>query len=194
MKEVLFFSNNNNKVVEVTQLFSPSDFKILSLKNFKNIDSPLESGDTFEENANIKSMYGLEKFNLMCFADDSGICIDALKGKPGVYSKDYLEKNNKQKDCLEEIINESKKQNVFSAFFQTTISLSVNKNKQILFTGKINGSISKEVRGSSGFGYDPIFIPIDHKKTFAEMQPEEKNKISHRAIAMKKLLDYLSLV
>ena len=194
MKEILFFSNNTNKVVEVTQLFSLSAFKILSLKNFKNINSPVESGTTFEENANIKSIYGLKKFNLMCFADDSGICIDSLEGKPGVNSKDYLEKNNNQNTCLKKIINESKNQNVFSAFFQTTISLSINKNQQILFTGKINGSISKEIRGSSGFGYDPIFIPNDHNKTFAEMRSEEKNKISHRAIAMKKLLDYLSSI
>ena len=192
MREILFFSNNKNKVTEVSQLFLLSTFKILSLKNFKKIVSPVESGDTFEENAKIKSIYGLEKFNLMCFADDSGICIDALNGKPGVNSKNYLEKNNNQSACLEKIIEKSKNQNVFSAFFQTTISLSVKKGQQVFFTGKINGNISKKIKGSFGFGYDPIFIPEGYNKTFAEMGSGEKNKISHRAIAIKKLLDYLA--
>ena len=192
MKEILFFSNNKNKIVEITNLIKSLPVKILNLGHFDKIKSPEETGLTFEENANIKSLHGLNKFNIACFADDSGICIEAINNKPGVNSKEFLEKKNNSNLVLEEIIFAAKEQKNFSAYFQSTICLSLKKENHIFFTGKIHGKISEKIKGVGGFGYDPIFIPNDHNITFAEMSLERKNKLSHRAIAVKKLLSYLT--
>ena len=192
MKQIVFFSNNKNKILEVSNLFLKSKFKILSLNNFNKIISPEETGETFEENAKIKSLYGFKKFNHMCFADDSGICIEALNGKPGINSKSYLNKKNKE-DVFNFIINETNNKKNYNAFFQTTICLSQNKNDHIFFTGKIQGKISNKIIGNNGFGYDPIFIPQGFKKTFSEMSIKEKNNISHRGIALRKLKSFIEI-
>ena len=191
MEDILFFSNNNNKIIEISNLFFNEKIKILNLNDFKEIESPKEVGKTFEENAKIKSLFGLMNFGKMCFADDSGICIESIMGGPGVNSKQFLLSEKKNLNVFDNIINKCKKKNNFNAFFQTTICLSINKDKHIYFTGMIKGKISKKVRGSEGFGYDPIFIPNGHKATFAEMKVNEKNKISHRAIATIKLKKFL---
>jgi len=191
MKEVFFFSNNQNKISEISNLFLNSPFVILSLNNFEKIVSPDETGTTFKENAKIKSLFGLKKFNRICLSDDSGICIDALNGGPGVNSKKYLESNGDKNIILQKIISKTKVQNNFKAYFQTTICLSLNKKRSIFFTGKIKGRISKKIKGGRGFGYDPIFIPAGSNLTFAEMKIKEKNLLSHRAIAIGKLKKYL---
>ena len=191
MGEVIFFSNNQNKVAEINTLFSNSSSKILSLNNFKHIKSPKETGLTFDENAKIKSSYGYKIFQKPCFADDSGICIDAMQNKPGVQSKNFIEINGGILATLENIlylVNKAKNNN---AFFQTSICLSLDANKHIFFNGIIEGFISKKIRGINGFGYDPIFIPKNYDKTFAEMSTKEKNLLSHRSIAVKKLKKYL---
>jgi len=194
VKEVVFFSNNKNKIIEIKQLFLNSPTQILSLNDFIELKSPEETGSTFEENAKIKSIYGLKKLNKICFADDSGICIEAIDNKPGINSKDFLKKREDRFSMLKEIIYSVKIRKKFNAFFQTSISLSLKKNKNIIFTGIIKGTIANKITGLNGFGYDPIFIPNGHKRTFAEMSINEKNKISHRAIAIDKLKKYLSSI
>ena len=192
MKEIVFFSNNKNKILEISNLFNESPLIILNLNDFKKVISPQEIGLTFEENAKIKSIYGLEKFKKICFADDSGICIKALDNGPGVKSKEFLTSKNTKKKVLNSIIQETKNKKNYDAFFQTTICLSLQNKKSLFFTGKIYGEISKKIKGISGFGYDPIFIPHGFNKTFAEMNMNEKNKISHRAVAIGKLTNYLN--
>ena len=192
MREIIFFSNNKNKIKEISALFKYSNIKILSLNNFKNkILSPEETGNTFDNNAKIKSLFGYNFFKKYCFADDSGICIEALGGGPGINSKKFLESNKNSTDKLIEIILLTKKKNNFLAFFQTSICLSLSSDHVIYFKGKIKGKISKEIKGSNGFGYDPIFIPDGEDLTFAEMTNQKKNSLSHRAIAIKKLKRYL---
>ncbi len=191
MKEIFFFSNNQNKIQEISNLFIKFNYKLLSLNNFKDIASPLENGKTFKENAKIKSIYGYKKFNKLCFADDSGICIDALNGAPGVNSKQYLESEKNKNLVLNKIISLTKNKNNYNAFFETSICLTVNINKQIFFSGKVYGKISLKIRGNHGFGYDPIFIPNGMNLTFSEMSLYQKNLLSHRAIAINKLSKYL---
>ncbi len=191
MKKIFFFSENLNKINEIEILFKKNKIEILNLKNFYNINIPEETGKTFEENAKIKSCYGFKNSNHPCFADDSGLCINGLDGFPGIKSKRFIEKNKDIKNALTSIIRKTKKSNSSEAYFQTSISLTLEENKTILFNGIIKGNIANEPRGLSGFGYDPIFIPEGFKKTFGEMNTVEKNKISHRAIAINKLKKYL---
>ena len=152
---------------------------------------PKESGKTFEENAKIKSDYGFIKTGIPCFADDSGICIESLNWKPGIHSKKFLNNFRSNEACFKSIIKSTKKDAKQKAFFKTSISLTINKGQNIIFNGKINGKISKEIKGVYGFGYDPIFIPKNYKKTLAELSVKEKNKISHRSIAVEKLINFL---
>ena len=190
-KDIIFFSNNKNKIIEINNLFKGVPFNLLDLKSFRKISSPLESGLTFKENAKIKAQFGLKKFKKICFADDSGISIDSLSGKPSVNSKGFLEGNNNQNKILNKIIISAKEKDNFDAFFQTTICLSLNLKKNVYFNGIVKGTISKKISGLNGFGYDPIFIPSGHDRTFAEMKTEEKNLLSHRGIAFNKLKKYL---
>ena len=125
------------------------------------------------------------------FADDSGICISALNNQPGVKSRRFQEENGGYKKTFEIIINEAKRKNNFEAFFQTTIALTINKNSTICFDGIVKGKVSIKPLGVEGFHYDPIFIPSGAKKTYAQMLNEEKNQISHRAIALNKLKEFL---
>ena len=186
MKEIIFFSNNKNKFLEISKLFKDIPIKILSLNDFDKIKSPNENGLTFKENAKIKSSLGLQVFKKTCFADDSGICIEAMNNNPGINSKKFLETNNSLLDAFNLILSLVDKTKKNKAFFQTSICLSLNVKD-----GIIRGTITKSIKGSNGFGYDPIFIPHGYKKTFAEMKVEEKNAISHRSIAINKLKKYL---
>ena len=192
MKKIIFFSHNKNKILEVKNLFLNTPYQISNLNEYKNITSPKETGETFRENAKIKSIYGIKKFKKVCFADDSGICIDVFNGMPGVNSKEFLNSTKNKKQILKKIIDEAKNKKNFNAFFMTTICLSLNTNKHFFFNGRVDGKISKEIRGVHGFGYDPIFIPKGKRLTFAEMTLEEKNKFSHRKIAIKKLKRFLN--
>ena len=191
MKEIIFFSHNKYKIKEILILFQKSNFNILSLNNFPKIKEPEETGSSFEENAKIKSKYGFKHLKLPCFADDSGICIRALGNLPGIESKRFLKENGSYEKTFKSIIDKTKKFNDRHAYFQTSISLTINYNKIIFFKGVIRGKISSEPKGDFGFHYDPIFIPEGYNKTFAEMSSDEKNKISHRSIATQKLKKYL---
>tara|TARA_B100000700_G_scaffold324427_1_gene430543 strand:- start:1241 stop:1828 length:588 start_codon:yes stop_codon:yes gene_type:complete len=192
VKEIIFFSNNKNKIQEISNLFMRFNYKLLSLNDFKDTASPIENGKTFKDNAKIKSIYGYKKFNKICFADDSGICIEALNGAPGINSKQYLGSENKKNVILNKIISLAKNKNKYKAFFETSICLTLNIDKQIFFSGKVYGKISLKIRGNHGFGYDPIFIPDGMNLTFSEMSLHQKNLLSHRAIAIKKLSEYLT--
>ena len=191
MKDILFFSHNQKKIIEVQQIFKDSRIKVFDLNSFEKIKEPKETGDTFASNAKIKSKYGQKLFNIPCFADDSGFCVEALKNKPGVKSKRFLEKFSNNEKAFEYIISNVVKKKNDKAFFITAISLTLKENHHIIFLGKINGTVSLVPKGVNGFGYDPIFVPENNIKTFAEMSLEEKNIISHRKIAIAKLKSFL---
>ena len=192
MRELLFFSKNKNKIFEIQNLLYDIETKLLDLSDFPKIQSPLEIGKTFEENAKIKAMYGYKIFNKPCFADDSGICIEAMQNDPGIRSKEFLEINGSLSDAFKKIIYKIKKSNNDNAFFKTSICLVLNEKKILYFNGQIEGKISRTIKGVGGFGYDPIFIPEKEKETFAEMSTNKKNSLSHRYIAIQKLKEYLS--
>ena len=191
MKDILFFSHNQKKIIEIKQIFKDSKIKIYDLNSFKKIKEPKETGATFSSNAKIKSKYGQQLFDMPCFADDSGFCVEALKNNPGVKSKRFLEKFSNNKKAFEYIISNVVKKRNNKAFFVTAISLTLKENHHITFLGKISGTVSLKPKGMNGFGYDPIFIPENNIKTFAEMSLEEKNVISHRKIAITKLKSFL---
>jgi XTP/dITP diphosphohydrolase len=191
LKDILFFSHNQKKIIEIKQIFKDSKIKIYDLNAFKKIREPKETGATFSSNAKIKSKYGQQLFDMPCFADDSGFCVEALKNNPGVKSKRFLEKFSNNKKAFEYIISNVVKKRNNKAFFVTAISLTLKENHHITFLGKISGTVSLKPKGMNGFGYDPIFIPENNIKTFAEMSLEEKNVISHRKIAITKLKSFL---
>ena len=192
MKNILFFSHNQKKITEVKQIFKNSKTKVCDLNSFSKIKEPKETGATFVSNAKIKSKYGQELFNMPCFADDSGFCVEALKNNPGVKSKRFLEKFSNDKKAFEYIISNVIEKKNNKAFFITAICLTLKDHHHIVFLGRVNGTVSLEPKGTNGFGYDPIFVPENYTKTFAEMSLKEKNVISHRKIAITKLKSFLS--
>ena len=191
MKEILFFSSNKDKIKEIKKLFKFKSVKVLTLEDVSIAGEPKEVGRTFEENAIIKSNYGFDKFGIPCFADDSGICIESLKWAPGVLSKRFLEKFKTKEDCFNYIFKKINKVKKKRAFFKTSISLTTDRRQNILFNGRIDGTIALKKRGLNGFGYDPIFIPLNFKTTLAEMKLKQKNSLSHRSIAVTKLINFL---
>ena len=188
MLELVFATNNAHKLNEVQAIVGDA-FIIKSLNDIDCQDDIPETGITFEENAQQKTDYLVNKYGLYCFGDDSGLEIDALHGEPGVYSARYSGTRDMEKniDLVLEKLGENTNR---TARFKTVISLYLNE-QQHFFEGSIEGKIIKERRGIDGFGYDPIFIPAGYDSTFAEMSAEEKNAISHRAIAVGKLAAYL---
>ena len=192
MKNLLFFSNNKNKIIEIKKIFKKFNLEILSLSDLEISDEPEENGQTFEENAKIKSDYGFYKTGFPCFADDSGICIESLDWKPGVFSKRFLNNFKSNAACFESIIKSTKKNSKPNAYFKTSISLTVKEDQNVIFNGKINGKIAEQAKGGFGFGYDPIFIPKNYDRTLAELSTKEKNEISHRSIAVTKLINFLT--
>ncbi|MBD1433889.1 non-canonical purine NTP diphosphatase [Sphingobacterium sp. DN00404] len=186
--ELVFATNNAHKLEEVQAIIGDK-FSIKSLTDIGCSDDIPETGVTFEENAKQKTDYLFHKYRLDCFGDDSGLEIDALNGEPGIYSARYSGSRDMEKniDLVFSKLGDSQNR---IARFRTVISLFLNE-QQYFFEGSIEGSIIDERRGSGGFGYDPIFIPEGYNKTFAEMTSEEKNEISHRAIAVGKLAAFL---
>ena len=188
MNELVFATNNQYKANEVGQLLS-GQYKILSLKDIGcDVDIP-ETGHTFAENAALKSKYVLENYHLDCFGDDSGLQVDALNNEPGIFSARYSGTRNDQ-DNLELVLEKMRGISNRSARFTTVICLSQGIDRHF-FEGSIEGIIRDAPVGDQGFGYDPIFQPNGYEITFAEMTTAMKNEISHRAIAMRKLIDFL---
>lgn len=187
--ELVFATNNKHKLEELQALLGDK-IKLLSLKDIACFEDIPEEQPTLEGNANQKSAYVFEKYGYDCFADDTGLEIDALNGEPGVYSARYAGEEKSADANMQKVLEQLEKINNRSARFRTVISLII-KGKEVQFEGIVKGEIIKNERGGSGFGYDPIFQPEGYKVTFAEMDLAEKNKISHRGRAVQKLIKYL---
>ena len=187
---LVFASNNPNKIAEI-QALVPSTIKILSLKEIGCTEDIPETSDTIEGNAILKANYVTEKYGYNCFADDSGLEIDYLKGAPGVYSARFAGEHKNDKDNIQKVLTELKEIENRKAQFKTVIALNIDK-QQNLFTGIITGTITKTEKGINGFGYDPVFQPNNYSVTFAEMNQAEKSSISHRGQAVAQLLNFLN--
>ncbi|MDD3004636.1 non-canonical purine NTP diphosphatase [Flavobacterium sp.] len=187
--QLVFASNNKNKITEI-QALVPSSISILSLKDIGCLEDIPETADTIEGNAILKANYVTEKYGYNCFADDSGLEIDYLNGAPGVYSARFAGEQKNNFDNIQKVLKELKSVENRKAQFKTVIALNLNQ-EQKLFTGIIKGTITNNPQGDNGFGYDPIFQPVNFQKTFAEMPQNEKSAISHRGKAVAQLLTYL---
>jgi XTP/dITP diphosphohydrolase len=190
MQQLVFATNNAHKLEEVAAKIK-GQIKLLSLKDIDCTDDIDETGTTFSENASIKSHYIYNKYHLNCFGDDSGLEIDALDGRPGVYSARYAGEHGNHAANNIKVLEQLKSTDNRSARFRTVISLIWN-GEEHFFEGTVEGTIRKELSGGAGFGYDPIFQPNGYTTTFAEMSLDQKNSISHRAKAMDGLLDFLN--
>lgn len=187
--KIIFASNNKNKIKEIQSLL-PKEIEILSLEDIQCFEDIPETSSTIEGNAILKANYVTEKYKLPCFADDSGLEIDALNGAPGVYSARYAGNHKNDSDNIALVLkNLETIEDNRGANFKTVIALNIN-NQQYLFTGIVKGTISQIPTGTNGFGYDPIFIPQNSTKSFAELSFEEKNKISHRKKAVEQLISF----
>ena len=187
--ELVFVTNNPNKLNEIQSLVS-NDIAIKLLKDINFHNEIDETELTLEGNALLKARHIHSKFGLDCFADDTGLEIEALNGAPGVFSARYAGKACIAQDNINKVLNELKENKNRSARFITIIALIIN-GKEFIFKGECVGEITINQRGSEGFGYDPIFLPNSSKLTFAEMDNNEKGKISHRGKAVKKLVKFL---
>lgn len=189
MKKIVFATNNQHKLLEVRAVVG-NEIEIISLAELNCFDDIAETGNTLEENALIKAKYINEKFGLDCMADDTGLEVEALGGEPGVFSARYAGEEQNSKNNMEKLLHNLKDINNRNACFRTVIAFIENSEIKY-FDGIIKGEIFREPRGIAGFGYDPVFVPDGYSQTFAELGAEEKNRISHRALAVKKLADYL---
>ena len=191
IKKLFIGTNNKGKLREMRRLL-PKNIKIISTSDFK-LKSPKENGKNFEENSLIKSKYFSKKTNLFCLADDSGLEIDLLDNKPGIYSARWGGKNSDFSLAIKKVYKELDKKNKnwkkkkIKARFICALSISFLSKKIACVVGKVQGSISLIPRGHNGFGYDPIFIPNGKKITFGEMKPSQKYKLDHRYKAFKKI-------
>lgn len=190
MKKIVFATNNQHKLDEISKILG-ENFEIVSLKDIGcDIDIP-ETGDTLEANALQKAEYVREHYGIDCFADDTGLEVDALNGQPGVHSARYAERTDHDSNAnMDKLLKELGNNNNRKARFRTVIALLLNGETH-LFEGIVNGHIAYEKHGTEGFGYDPIFVPEGYEQSFAELGMEIKNHISHRARAVKKLADFL---
>jgi XTP/dITP diphosphohydrolase len=187
--KLVFATNNSHKLNELRANVG-NRFSIISLQELGCFDEIHETGITLTENALIKANYIHDRFQCNCFADDTGLEIEALSGKPGVYSARYAGEHCNFQDNIEKVLCEMQGETNRKACFITVIAL-ILEGKNYFFEGRIEGEITEKGEGNKGFGYDPIFKPLGYKKTFAEMSDVEKNSISHRALATKKLNDFL---
>lgn len=190
MRKLVFATNNKHKLDEARKILNGS-VEILSLADIDcNADIP-ETADTLEGNALIKTRYVKEHFGYDCFADDTGLLVDALDGAPGVYSARYAGEDCNSQKNMEKLLVELEGVDNRRAAFVTCIALSLRGGEHI-FKGEIGGIITETAKGDAGFGYDPIFMPFEYDKTFAELGDDIKNKISHRARAMEQLAKFLN--
>jgi XTP/dITP diphosphohydrolase len=189
MKKLVFATNNAHKLSEVRAILEPA-FSIISLADLNCAEDIPETADTLEGNALLKVQYIYDKFGLDCFADDTGLEVDALNGAPGVYSARFAGENHDSKKNMEKVLSLLGNNTNRKACFRTVIAL-IQGGETNYFEGKIEGHILHQPRGNSGFGYDPIFVAENQSVSFAELSAEEKNLISHRALAVQKLVEYL---
>ncbi len=188
--KLVFATNNLNKLKEVQKMM-PSHIQLLSLSEIGcNEDIP-ETSPTIEGNAKQKAAYIKENYGHNCFADDTGLEVDALHGAPGVYSARYAGETKDAEANMDKLLSELRGKDGRNAQFKTVIALIID-NQLESFTGICKGTITETKKGDAGFGYDPIFLPDGYSKTFAELSLDEKNKISHRGKAIQQLVDFLS--
>lgn len=189
--KLIFASHNEHKTTEIRQLLPP-DIQLLSLNDLNYHDEIEESAATLEGNALLKATHVFSLFKLPCFADDSGLEVEALDNRPGVYSARYAGEPKNDDRNIAKLLDDLKESTNRSARFRTVITL-ILPTTSLSFEGIIEGEITHEKKGSNGFGYDPVFQPIESSITFAQMSMEQKNTISHRALALEKMISFLSL-
>jgi XTP/dITP diphosphohydrolase len=188
--KLLFTSSNEHKTAEIRSQLP--GFEILNLKDVGcDVDIP-ETASSFVGNARLKARFGIDNFGVNCFSDDSGLEVFALNNAPGVYSARYAGPEKNDEANLQKLLEALKNENNREACFKTVIVLILNEVEYV-FEGVVEGTIITEKRGDFGFGYDPIFIPNGYSKTFAEMTMDEKSNISHRAVAVKKMVEFLQM-
>jgi len=188
--KLVFASNNKNKIIEIQSIL-PNTIEILSLEDIGCVVDIPETADTIEGNAILKANYVTQKYGYDCFADDSGLEVDALNGEPGVYSARYAGEQKNNEDNIDKLLIKLSNKSDRKAHFKTVIALNIN-NESHLFTGIAKGEIMNERKGTNGFGYDPVFQPKGYSRTFAEFSLQEKSVISHRAKAVKQLITFLN--
>jgi len=191
MKEVIIATKNRGKAMEFEQLFKKHEFEVKTLLDFPEIEEVEETGSSFEENAILKAEAVSKALNRIVIADDSGLVIDALDGRPGIFSARYAGEEKNDQANLEKVLDElrdvpDKKR---QARFYCALAVAAPNQETFTVAGTCEGSILREKRGTFGFGYDPIFFVLEKEKAMAELAPEEKSKISHRGNALKKLAD-----
>lgn len=189
-RKLVFATNNMHKLEEVSKIIG-DNLEIVSLNDIDCHDDIPETADTLEGNALLKARYIKEHYGLDCFADDTGLEVEALDNAPGVYSARYAGPGHDAQANMRKLLRELEGIENRRARFRTVIALLLN-DKEYVFDGVINGIITPDKRGDSGFGYDPVFLPDNYTETFAELGDDIKNKISHRALAVHKLAEFLS--
>lgn len=190
MKTLVFATNNQHKLEEVRNIVSDK-VRLVSLAEIGCREDIPETADTLEGNALIKARYIRQHYGYDCFADDTGLEVEALHYAPGVYSARYAGPGHDAEANMQKLLREMEGKTNRKARFRTVIALTLD-GKESLFDGIINGTITSEKRGDSGFGYDPVFLPDGYTQTFAELGNETKNQISHRALAVRRLADFLA--
>lgn len=190
--KLVFATHNPNKLKEVQQLV-PNQIELINLETIGCTTDIPETADTLEGNAKLKADFVTNNYQLSCFADDTGLLVNSLNDEPGVYSARYAGTQANSNANMDKLLTNLSSKKDRSAYFQTVIALNLN-GKTYIFEGKIEGVITASKRGENGFGYDPIFQPNGYKETFAELPLTIKNKISHRALAFKKLITYLNSI
>lgn len=189
--KLIFASHNENKTAEIRQLL-PEGIELLSLNDLNFHEEIMETSDTLEGNSVLKAAYIYSTFKLPCFADDSGLEVDFLQNRPGVYSARYAGEPKNDDNNMNKLLDDLKGIQHRNAQFRTVITLML-ESATFSFEGIIKGEITEQKIGENGFGYDPIFRPIGEVKTFAQMSMKEKNARSHRALALEKMISFLSL-
>lgn len=187
--KLVFATNNKNKLAEVKKML-PSSINLLSLAEINCYEDIAETGTTLEENAQIKADYITNKYGYNCFADDTGLEVEALNNEPGVFSARYAGENANAEDNIQKLLSELHTKENRNAQFRTAICLNLN-GKKYFFEGICKGKILKIKQGEKGFGYDPIFKPNGFTQSFAQMTMEQKGEISHRGLAMKKFFEFI---
>ena len=188
--DICFATNNPHKVQEVSRLLDDR-FRILSLADIGCTEELPENQDTLVGNSEEKATYVYQRYRVNCFADDTGLEVDALAGEPGVYSAHYAGPQRSSEDNMQRLLDKLADRADRSAQFRTVVTLWLN-DQMHQFEGTVRGTIVRERSGSQGFGYDPIFVPEGHYRSFAEMEADEKNEISHRGRAIRKLVQFLT--
>lgn len=187
--EIVFATHNSNKLRELQQIV-PKHIRLLSLDDIGCHEEIVEDGNSIEENALIKAKYIYDNYKMTCFGDDTGLCVDALNAAPGIYSARYAGPQKDSEQNIIKLLAKLKNTTNRKAEFKTVIAYK-SKDHQKCFTGICKGKILKKCKGKKGFGYDPVFQPENCNESFAEMTADAKNKISHRGLAVKQLIEFL---